>query len=160
MEDFLDVSAYCQRLKMFSDQLRNVGSPVNNHRLFLQPSCIPSSSFHAHFGRSRLAKMASTCSYVAMHTTQPRPSEDTSQCGNHHPGNCSCSRGNQAAEGDVVTVVHLSLELLVPHHHGALLLGSCNNNTQPGNHGFGLHHHGIYLRVCIPRLSGHALPVL
>jgi len=36
MEDFLNVSAYCQRLKMLSDQLRNVGSPVINHRLVLQ----------------------------------------------------------------------------------------------------------------------------
>ncbi|XP_019435882.1 PREDICTED: uncharacterized protein LOC109342335 [Lupinus angustifolius] len=36
MEDFPNVSAYCQRLKMLSDQLRNVGSPVNNHRLVLQ----------------------------------------------------------------------------------------------------------------------------
>ncbi|MCH88212.1 hypothetical protein A2U01_0009095, partial [Trifolium medium] len=30
------ISTYCQRLKMLSDQLRNVGSPVNNHRLVLQ----------------------------------------------------------------------------------------------------------------------------
>ncbi|XP_024630280.1 uncharacterized protein [Medicago truncatula] len=36
MEDFPNVSSYCQRLKMLSDQLRNVGSPVNNHRLVLQ----------------------------------------------------------------------------------------------------------------------------
>ncbi|XP_050920190.1 uncharacterized protein LOC127137811 [Lathyrus oleraceus] len=36
MEDFPNVSAYCQRLKMLSDQLRNVGSPVNNHHLVLQ----------------------------------------------------------------------------------------------------------------------------
>ncbi|XP_050889138.1 uncharacterized protein LOC127094339 [Lathyrus oleraceus] len=36
MEDFPNVSAYCQRLKMLSDQLRIVGSPVNNHRLVLQ----------------------------------------------------------------------------------------------------------------------------
>jgi hypothetical protein len=36
IEDFPDVSAYCQHLKMLSHQLRNVGSLVNNHRLFLQ----------------------------------------------------------------------------------------------------------------------------
>ncbi|XP_050894497.1 uncharacterized protein LOC127101193 [Lathyrus oleraceus] len=36
MEDFPNVSAYCQCLKMLYDQLRNVGSPVNNHRLVLQ----------------------------------------------------------------------------------------------------------------------------
>jgi len=36
MEDFPNVSAYCQRLKMLSDQLRNASSPVNNHCLVLQ----------------------------------------------------------------------------------------------------------------------------
>jgi len=36
MEDFPNVFAYCQCLKILSDQLRNVGSPVNNHRLVLQ----------------------------------------------------------------------------------------------------------------------------
>jgi hypothetical protein len=62
--------------------------------------------------------------------------------------------------GDVVTVVHLSLELPTPRHHGPLLLGSGNSSTQPGNHGVGLHHHGLCLRVCMPRISGHALQVL
>ncbi|XP_057418150.1 uncharacterized protein LOC130712329 [Lotus japonicus] len=36
MEDFPNVSAYCQRLKHISDQLRNVGAPVSDHRLVLQ----------------------------------------------------------------------------------------------------------------------------
>ncbi|XP_021721575.1 uncharacterized protein LOC110689129 [Chenopodium quinoa] len=36
MEDFPNVSAYCQRLKGLSDQLRNVGAPVDNNRLVLQ----------------------------------------------------------------------------------------------------------------------------
>lgn len=36
MEDFPNVSAYCQRLKTLSDQLQNVGSPVGNSRLVLQ----------------------------------------------------------------------------------------------------------------------------
>ncbi|XP_057452185.1 uncharacterized protein LOC130744005 [Lotus japonicus] len=36
MEDFPNVSAYCQRLKHIYDQLRNVGAPVNDHRLVLQ----------------------------------------------------------------------------------------------------------------------------
>ncbi|XP_050889766.1 uncharacterized protein LOC127095064 [Lathyrus oleraceus] len=36
MEDFPNVSAYYQRLKMLSNQLRNVGSPINNHCLVLQ----------------------------------------------------------------------------------------------------------------------------
>jgi len=35
MEDFPNVSAYCQRLKQLSDQLKNVGAPVNSHRLVL-----------------------------------------------------------------------------------------------------------------------------
>jgi hypothetical protein len=33
MEDFPNVSAYCQRLKQLSDQLKNVGAPVSSHRL-------------------------------------------------------------------------------------------------------------------------------
>ncbi|XP_010675552.2 uncharacterized protein LOC104891544 [Beta vulgaris subsp. vulgaris] len=36
MEDFSTVSAYCQRIKELSDQLKNVGSPVSNDRLVLQ----------------------------------------------------------------------------------------------------------------------------
>lgn len=36
MEDFPNVSAYCQRLKELSDQLKNVGAPVSNNRLVLQ----------------------------------------------------------------------------------------------------------------------------
>ncbi|GAU28442.1 hypothetical protein TSUD_54930 [Trifolium subterraneum] len=36
MEDFSNVSAYCERLKQLSDQLKNVGAPVTEHRLVLQ----------------------------------------------------------------------------------------------------------------------------
>ncbi|XP_062100851.1 uncharacterized protein LOC133806778 [Humulus lupulus] len=36
MHDFPNVSAYCQRLKILSDQLKNVGAPVNNSGLVLQ----------------------------------------------------------------------------------------------------------------------------
>lgn len=36
MDTFLNVSAYCQRMKRFSDQLRDVGAPVNNHGLVIQ----------------------------------------------------------------------------------------------------------------------------
>ncbi|XLR04576.1 hypothetical protein S83_070774 [Arachis hypogaea] len=36
MADFPNVSAYCQHLKSLSDQLKNVGSPVDNNRLVLQ----------------------------------------------------------------------------------------------------------------------------
>ncbi|XP_060190889.1 uncharacterized protein LOC132620218 [Lycium barbarum] len=35
MEDFPNASAYCQRLKSISDQLKNVGAPVSNSRLVL-----------------------------------------------------------------------------------------------------------------------------
>jgi len=35
MVDFLNVSAYCQHLKYLSNQLKNVGSPVDNNRLVL-----------------------------------------------------------------------------------------------------------------------------
>ncbi|XP_074342838.1 uncharacterized protein LOC141680539 [Apium graveolens] len=36
MEDFPNASAYCQRLKNLSDQLRNVGAPVDNNCLVIQ----------------------------------------------------------------------------------------------------------------------------
>ncbi|XP_060182360.1 uncharacterized protein LOC132612030 [Lycium barbarum] len=36
MENFPNVSAYCQHLKSLSDQLKSVGSPVDNSRLVLQ----------------------------------------------------------------------------------------------------------------------------
>ncbi|XP_048492657.1 uncharacterized protein LOC125493389 [Beta vulgaris subsp. vulgaris] len=36
LENFKNVSAYCQKLKMLSDQLAGVGSPVSNQRLVLQ----------------------------------------------------------------------------------------------------------------------------
>jgi len=46
-----------------------------------------------------MAKMASTGSHTAMHTTQQRPSEDTSQRGNRRLGNPSRSRSNQGHGG-------------------------------------------------------------
>jgi len=120
MEDFPNVSAYCQRLKMLSDQLRNVGSPVNNHRLVLQlisglpeaycsvATLIRQSNPLLAFYQARsmltleeagMAKMANTGSHVAMHTSQPKPAEDTSQRGNRRPDNRSRSRGNQGRRG-------------------------------------------------------------
>ncbi|XP_050890334.1 uncharacterized protein LOC127095727 [Lathyrus oleraceus] len=115
MEDFPDVSAYCQRLKMFSDQLKNVGSLVNNHRLVLQLiSSLPeayssvatlirqSNPLPAFYQdrsmltleESGMAKMENTCSHAAIHTTQSKHTEDTSQCGNRRPDNRSRSHGN------------------------------------------------------------------
>ncbi|PNY06260.1 hypothetical protein L195_g002723 [Trifolium pratense] len=36
MNDFPNISAYCQEVKMLADQLASVGSPVSEHRLVLQ----------------------------------------------------------------------------------------------------------------------------
>ncbi|XP_014489620.1 uncharacterized protein LOC106752450 [Vigna radiata var. radiata] len=36
MDDYPNISAYCQELKMLADQLSNVGAPVSNQRLVLQ----------------------------------------------------------------------------------------------------------------------------
>ena len=36
MENFSSVSTYCQHLKSLSNQLKNVGSPIDNSRLVLQ----------------------------------------------------------------------------------------------------------------------------
>ena len=123
MEDFPNVSAYCQRLKMLSDQLRNVGSPVNNHRLVLQlisglPEAYrsvatlirqsnPLPAFYQALSmltleEAGMAKMANTGSHAALHTTPQRPPEDTSQRGNRRPNNHnnrSRSRGNQGRGG-------------------------------------------------------------
>ncbi|XP_050875703.1 uncharacterized protein LOC127079351 [Lathyrus oleraceus] len=120
MEDFPNVSAYCQRLKMLSDQLRNIDSPVNNHCLILQlisglpeayrsvATLIRQSNPLPAFYQARvmltleeasMAKMANTGSYAAMHTTQPKPTEDISQRGNRRPDNRSSSRGNQGRGG-------------------------------------------------------------
>jgi len=109
MEDFPNVYAYCQRLKMLYDQLRRLScqqsssSPSDDiwslwsltHCCHFdspdQPSyCILLGLFHAH---------ASTCSHAAMLTTQPRDSKHTSQRGNCHPDNRSISRGNKGHGG-------------------------------------------------------------
>ncbi|MCI49073.1 polynucleotidyl transferase, partial [Trifolium medium] len=94
MKDFPNVSAYFQRLKLLSDQLRNVGSPVNNHRLVLQlisglpeaygsvATLILQSNPLPAFYQARsmltleeagMAIMSRTGSHVALHTTQQRP---------------------------------------------------------------------------------------
>ncbi|GAU50542.1 hypothetical protein TSUD_409860, partial [Trifolium subterraneum] len=120
MDDFPNVSAYCQRLKMLSDQLANVGSPVNEHRMVLQlitglPEAYRSFATFIRqrdplpkFSKARsmltleeagMAKMASTDSHTAMHTTQQRPFEDPSQRSNRRSGNRSRSRGNQGRGG-------------------------------------------------------------
>ncbi|XP_021735123.1 uncharacterized protein LOC110701806 [Chenopodium quinoa] len=36
LEDFPNVSSYCQRLKSLADQLKNVGAPVSDSRMVLQ----------------------------------------------------------------------------------------------------------------------------
>ncbi|XP_050888834.1 uncharacterized protein LOC127093994 [Lathyrus oleraceus] len=120
MEDFPNVSAYCQRLKMLSDQLTNVGSPINNHRLVLQlitglpeayrnvATLIRQSNPLPAFYQDRsmltleevgMAKISNTGFHAAMHTIQSKPIEDTSQRGNRLPDNRSRSRGHQVRGG-------------------------------------------------------------
>ncbi|XP_045824307.1 uncharacterized protein LOC123916808 [Trifolium pratense] len=100
MEDFPNVSAYCQRLKQLSDQLKNVGAPVSEHRLVLQivsglsepyrgvatvirqqktlPSFLEARSMLT-LEESGLAKMHSTSSPTVLHTAMPRDTDDSSQ---------------------------------------------------------------------------------
>ncbi|XP_050897665.1 uncharacterized protein LOC127104524 [Lathyrus oleraceus] len=120
MEDFPNVFAYCQHLNMLSNQLRNVGSPVNNHRLVLQlisglPEayrsvatliCQSNPLMAFYEARSMLTleeadmdKMENTGYHADMRTIQPKPTEDTSQHGNRRPDNRSRSRGNQGRGG-------------------------------------------------------------
>ncbi|KAL9236335.1 hypothetical protein vseg_011019 [Gypsophila vaccaria] len=47
MADFSSVSAYCQRLKLVADQLKNVGRPVSDSRLVLQLVSGLSSAYHS-----------------------------------------------------------------------------------------------------------------
>jgi hypothetical protein len=120
MEDFLNVSAYCQRLKMLSDWLRNVDSLVNNHCLVLQliygllevyrsvATLIRQSNPLPAFYQARsmltleevgMAKMESTDSHASMHTIQQQPLENFSRRENRRPSNRSRSRDNQGHEG-------------------------------------------------------------
>jgi len=46
-----------------------------------------------------MAKMANTCSHVAMHTSQPKATEDTTQRRNRCVGIRARSRGNQGRGG-------------------------------------------------------------
>ena len=121
MEDFSNVSAYCQRLKTLSDQLADVGAPVSNHRLVLQLISGLTGAYHGvatlirqsnplplfYQARSMLtleeaglAQMASTESPSTYHTTPQRapverPPADTSQTSNRRSGNRSRSRSTQ-----------------------------------------------------------------
>ncbi|XP_050897490.1 uncharacterized protein LOC127104351 [Lathyrus oleraceus] len=116
MEDFPNVSTYCHRLKMLSGQLRNVGSPVNNHHLVLQlisglletyrsvATLIRQSNPLLAFYQARsmltleeadMATMENTGSHASMHTTHSKPTEDISQYDTPHTHNRSRSRGNQ-----------------------------------------------------------------
>ncbi|XP_057451955.1 uncharacterized protein LOC130743745 [Lotus japonicus] len=102
MEDFPNVSAYCQRLKHISDQLRNVGALVSDHRLVLQlvsgltepfrgvVTLIRQSEPLPPFLKVRsmlileesgLAKMSGPASQTALHTSAspPRASDDSFQ---------------------------------------------------------------------------------
>lgn len=99
MKTFSNVSSYCQCLKTFSNQLLDVGAPMNNHRLVLQlfsgltdayygiatliRSRNPLPSFHQPWSmlileEDELAKMMPTVSLVAYHTTQQCSSDDSS----------------------------------------------------------------------------------
>ncbi|XP_057445158.1 uncharacterized protein LOC130737411 [Lotus japonicus] len=128
MDDFPNVYAYCQRLKHLSDQLRNVGAPVTNHRLVLQlvygltepfrgvATLIHQSNPLPTFAHARsmltleeagLAKMQHTTTHTAMHTSSPRDSDDSSQQrsnrsesgrSNNRSGS-SRNRGNQGRSG-------------------------------------------------------------
>ncbi|XP_057452495.1 uncharacterized protein LOC130744321 [Lotus japonicus] len=120
MDNFPNVSAYCQRLKTLSDQLKNVGAPVNNHHLVLHlisglsnayrgvPTLILQSNPLPIFNQARsmltleesgMAKMVSHSSHAAMHTSQPSHFDDSSQNSNRCSNNCSRSRGNQGRSG-------------------------------------------------------------
>lgn len=55
MENFPNVSAYCQRLKSLADQLKNVGAPVSESRLVIQ---LVSGLTHAYRGGGTLIRQS------------------------------------------------------------------------------------------------------
>ncbi|CAJ2655295.1 unnamed protein product [Trifolium pratense] len=83
MEDFPNVSAYVATFIRQKDPLPKF--PQARSMLILE--------------EAGMAKMANTGSHSALHTTQQRPSEETSQRGNRRSGNRSRSRGNQGRGG-------------------------------------------------------------
>ncbi|MCI40455.1 keratin type I cytoskeletal 9-like, partial [Trifolium medium] len=115
---------YCQRLKQLSDQLKNVGAPVSDHRLVLQlvsglsepyrgiatlirqrdplPTFFQARSMLT-LEESGLAKMHSISSPTALHTAAPRDSDDSSkQRSNRRQNNRSGpsrNRNNQTRSG-------------------------------------------------------------
>ncbi|MCI16104.1 polynucleotidyl transferase, partial [Trifolium medium] len=116
MENFPNVSAYCQRLKQLSDKLNNVGAPVSSNRLVLQlvsglsesysgvatlirqtnplPSFFQARSMLT-LEESGLEKMHSTSSPTALHIAVPRDSDDSSpQRSNRRQNNRSGSARN------------------------------------------------------------------
>ncbi|XP_019455314.1 PREDICTED: uncharacterized protein LOC109356413 [Lupinus angustifolius] len=121
MEDFPNASAYCQRLKQLSDQLKNVGAPVSSHHLVLQlisslsepyrgvatlirqsnplPSFLQARSMLT-LDESGLAKMQSTASPTALHTTASRdPNDSSQQRSNRRANKRSGSNRNRSNQG-------------------------------------------------------------
>ncbi|XP_057435605.1 uncharacterized protein LOC130728232 [Lotus japonicus] len=121
METFPNVSAYCQRLKTLSDQLRDVGAPVNNHRLVLQlisgltdaykgvATLIRQSNPLPTFHQARsmltleeagLAKMKPVEPPTAYVATQSRASDVSSQSSDRRSSNRSRSHNSKGRGGN------------------------------------------------------------
>lgn len=121
METSSNVSAYCQRLKTLSDQLRDVGAPVKNHPLVLQFIFGLTNSYHGvstlirysnlipsfHHARSMLTleeamldKTTPIEYHVAYLTTLQHPSDNSSHSINLRFRNRSRPRNNQNRGGN------------------------------------------------------------
>ncbi|XP_057433631.1 uncharacterized protein LOC130726387 [Lotus japonicus] len=121
MEAFPTIASYCQRLKTLSDQLRDIGAPVNNHRLVLQlisglsdaykgvATLIRQSNLLPSFHQARsmltleeagMAKMTPTEPPAAYVATQPRPSDASSQRSNRRSSNRSRSHNSKGRGGN------------------------------------------------------------
>lgn len=112
---FPTASAYCQRLKTLSDQLKNVGAPVSNQRLVLQlvsrltdaykgvGTLIRQSNPLPQFYQTcsmltleeaGLIKMAATGAQAAMVTTQPKDVTEPSSYNDNRGGKKNNSRNS------------------------------------------------------------------
>ncbi|KAL3636010.1 hypothetical protein CASFOL_020557 [Castilleja foliolosa] len=77
IDNFSNVTAYCQSLKMLADQLANVGAPVTNQRLVLQ---LIAGLNEAYDGVAMLLQGATAVGTVVGPTTSRQPSSSFSLC--------------------------------------------------------------------------------
>ncbi|GKA93000.1 copia protein [Tanacetum coccineum] len=111
LDNFSSVSAYCQELKMLSDQLTNVGAPVSNNRLILQLIASLNESYD--IVASLIQQTVTTGTALVASSTNPK-TQQNSPFGTTHQShaphrNFNSNRGH----GRTVVVVIMEVEVVV-----------------------------------------------